>query len=165
MVKNMEEVYRELTDGRTIKIVSKNNVTIGADVFFDEIPAPDGDYIYKSLTHRLIVRNGKIVERFTGQNGQWTNPENGKVFSFSEPNIPIEKMVALTEEKFDKQIIPIIKILGIIVSTIFGLSEFMNNPLGGIVNLLIGIGFTFLFMYIFEGFSTIIKLLRKISDK
>lgn len=161
----METVYRELTDGRTIKIVSQNNVTIGSDVFFDENTAPDGDYIYKSLTHRLIVKNGKIVERFNGQNGEWTNPDNGKVFSFGEPNIPIEKKVALTEEKFDKQIIPVIQILGIIVSIVFGLSEFLDNPLGGIVNLLIGIGFTYLFIYIFEGFSTIIKLLRKISDK
>ena len=57
-------VYRETTDNKTLKIISEYNQTIGADVFINDLPAPDGVYNYKSRTHKLILENGKIKERF-----------------------------------------------------------------------------------------------------
>lgn len=57
-------VYRETTDNELLKIISQNNTTIGAKVFINEKPAPDNTYIYKTKTHKIIVKNGKIIERY-----------------------------------------------------------------------------------------------------
>lgn len=57
-------VYRETTDNKTLKIISEFNQTIGAKVFINDFPAPDGIYNYKSGTHKLILENGKIKERY-----------------------------------------------------------------------------------------------------
>ena len=57
-------VYRETTDNKILKIISKPNHSIGAEVFIDNLSAPDGIYIYKSRTHKLIIENGKIKERY-----------------------------------------------------------------------------------------------------
>lgn len=57
-------VFRETTDGKILEIISKLNQTIGADVFIDGLTAPDGVYDYKSGTHKLVVVNGKIKERY-----------------------------------------------------------------------------------------------------
>jgi hypothetical protein len=61
---SLKTVYRETTDNKTLKIISEINQTIGADVFIEDLPAPDGIYNYKSKTHKLILENGKIKERF-----------------------------------------------------------------------------------------------------
>ena len=53
-------VFRDTVDNKLLKIVSKMNQTIGAEVFIDDLPAPDGIYMYKGGTHKLIVENGKI---------------------------------------------------------------------------------------------------------
>ena len=55
---------RETQDGETLKIVSVNNETIGAKVYINEKPAGDGIYIYKSLSHKIIVKNGEIHSRY-----------------------------------------------------------------------------------------------------
>jgi hypothetical protein len=47
-----------------LKIVSVNNETIGAKVYINEKPARDGTYVYKSLSHKLIIKNGEIRERY-----------------------------------------------------------------------------------------------------
>lgn len=60
----LETVYRETIDNDVLKIVSLKNITIGAKVYINEKKAPDGTYIYKSYTHKLIVENGIIVERY-----------------------------------------------------------------------------------------------------
>jgi hypothetical protein len=62
-------VYRETTQNIELKIVSLDNKTIGSKVFvmdknFNSIAAEDGIYIYKSLTHKLIVKDGIISQRF-----------------------------------------------------------------------------------------------------
>jgi len=57
-------VYRETQDGETLKIVSVNYETIGAKVYINEKPARDGTYIYKSLSHKLIIKNGEIHDRY-----------------------------------------------------------------------------------------------------
>ncbi len=59
-----QTVYRETQEGETLKIVSVNNETIGAKVYINEKPARDGTYVYKSLSHKLIVRNGEIQSRY-----------------------------------------------------------------------------------------------------
>ena len=154
----METVYRELTDGRTIKILSQNNETIGSDVFFDDEPVPDGDYVYKSLTHKLIVKNGKIVERYFGNNGDW----------FESEKMTTEKKDIPTEEKFDKNIIPTTKIVGIVGSVLVFIGTILSPEgdfFGGLIYLVFGIMSTLGLCVLLEGFSTIIKLLRKISDK
>ncbi len=61
---SLQKVYRETTDNKTLKIISQYNQTIGADVFINDLPAPDGVYNYKSGTHKLILENGKIKERY-----------------------------------------------------------------------------------------------------
>lgn len=57
-------VLRETTNNQILKIVSKPNQTIGADVFIDNTIAPDGIYNYKSGTHKLVIEKGKIKERY-----------------------------------------------------------------------------------------------------
>jgi hypothetical protein len=59
-----QTVYRETQDDENLKIVSVNNETIGAKVYINESPARDGIYVYKSLSHKLIVKNGEIQERY-----------------------------------------------------------------------------------------------------
>ena len=59
-----QTVYRETQDGETLKIVSVNKETIGAKVYINEKPARDGSYVYKSLSHKLIVKNGEIHDRY-----------------------------------------------------------------------------------------------------
>jgi zinc-ribbon domain len=59
-----QTVFRETTDDKLLKIVSKLNQTIGADVFIDDLPASDGIYNYKTGTHKLLIENGKIKERY-----------------------------------------------------------------------------------------------------
>ena len=59
-----QTVYRETQEGETLKIVSVNNETIGAKVYINEKPVRDGTYVYKSLSHKLIVRNGEIQSRY-----------------------------------------------------------------------------------------------------
>lgn len=57
-------VFRETSDNKLLKIVSKLNQTIGAEVFIDNLSAPDGIYNYKAGTHKLLIENGKIIERY-----------------------------------------------------------------------------------------------------
>ena len=57
---NTETVYRITTENIKLKIVSQNNKTIGAKVFINDSPAHDGIYVYKALTHKLIIRNGEM---------------------------------------------------------------------------------------------------------
>ena len=164
----METVYRELTDGRTIKIVSQNNETIGADVFFDDEPVPDGDYIYQSQTHRLIVENGKIVKKYIREGGEWINPNAPTDTGFFGINFGTEKKDILTEEKFDKNIIPTTKVWGIVGSVLVFIGTILSEEgdfFDGLIYLVFGIMSTLGLCVLLEGFSTIIKLLRKISDK
>lgn len=57
-------LFTETKDGKLLKIVSMFNQTIGADVFIDDFPAPDGTYIYKD-DRKMIVKNGKIYTFIT----------------------------------------------------------------------------------------------------
>jgi hypothetical protein len=58
-------VYRETTENKTLKIISINNETIGAEVFIDEKIAPDGEYLYLNDNRKLIVKNGRIEKMQT----------------------------------------------------------------------------------------------------
>jgi hypothetical protein len=57
-------VYREAIGNIVLKIVSSNFNTIKAKVYINDYPAKDGVYIYKSLTHKLIIKDGEIIQRF-----------------------------------------------------------------------------------------------------
>lgn len=59
-----QTVFRETTDNQTLKIVSQKDKTIGAKVFIEEKLAPDNIYVYKSHSHKLVVKNGIITERY-----------------------------------------------------------------------------------------------------
>lgn len=55
-------IFIETSDNQLLKIISKPNQTIGADVYIDDIIAPDKVYHYKSEKQKLIVEKGKIKE-------------------------------------------------------------------------------------------------------
>ena len=57
---NKQIVYRETTENKTLKIISTNNQTIGAEVFIDDKVAPDGEHLYLKDNKKLIVKDGKI---------------------------------------------------------------------------------------------------------
>jgi hypothetical protein len=58
-------VYREITGNKTLKIISTDNKTIGAEVFIDDTVAPDGEYSYLNDNRKLIIKNGKIENMLT----------------------------------------------------------------------------------------------------
>lgn len=60
----LEIVYRKTIDNQILKIVSKNNTTIGAKVYINGELVPDGEYVYEAYTHKLITKNGIIIERY-----------------------------------------------------------------------------------------------------
>jgi hypothetical protein len=62
--KQTQIVYRKTKDNKILKIVSKKFQTVGAEVFIDDIAAPDGEYAYLNDSRKLIVRNGKIEKMF-----------------------------------------------------------------------------------------------------
>lgn len=71
-----------------------------------------------------------------------------------------------TEDKFDNDIIPTTKTIGIIGSILSGLLMFFNGSwFGGLLYAIVGIMATLGLCVLLEGISTIIKLLRKISEK
>jgi len=72
----------------------------------------------------------------------------------------------LTEDKFDKDIIPTTKNVGMIGSVIIGgLMVFNGSWMMGLFYAIGGIMATLGLCVLLEALSTIIKLLRKISDK
>ncbi len=72
----------------------------------------------------------------------------------------------LVEIKLDKDVIPTTRKWGIFGSIISGVGLIISTEfLSGILVIIIGISTTIGFVILLEGFSTIIKLLRKISDK
>ena len=72
----------------------------------------------------------------------------------------------LTEEKFDKDIIPTTKAIGLIGAILSGLLMFFNGSwFSGLLYAIVGVMATLGLCVLLEGISTIIKLLRKISEK
>ncbi len=72
----------------------------------------------------------------------------------------------LVEIKLDKDVIPTTRKWGIWGSIISGVGLIISTEfLSGIIVIIIGISTTIGFVILLEGFSTIIKLLRKLSDK
>ena len=58
--KHTQIIFREMNDGKILKIISKKYNSIGAEVYINETPAPDGEYQYKNDDRKLIVKNGKV---------------------------------------------------------------------------------------------------------
>lgn len=91
-----QTVYRETLDNKTLKIISTNNETIGARVYENEQPVSDGVYVYKSISHKLIVKNGEISERF------YLEKINGYIFEKRNDSDPIigDKIYSLDWTEF-----------------------------------------------------------------
>jgi hypothetical protein len=72
----------------------------------------------------------------------------------------------LVEDKLDKNVIPTTRNWGLWGSIISGAITLLSGDvISGIVIIIIGVSSTLGFVILLEGFSTIIKLLRKISEK
>jgi hypothetical protein len=48
---------------KKLKIVSKNNVIIGANAFLNNEQAPDGEYEFINGSGKIIIRNGKVEKK------------------------------------------------------------------------------------------------------
>lgn len=78
--------FRQLMNGETIKIVVKNKNIIGSNVYINDELVPDGSYVYKfdffkekMLTHKLIVKDGKVIEKcYLEQNENFIFEKKGK---------------------------------------------------------------------------------------
>ncbi len=57
-----ETVFRETKDNKLLKIVSINNLTIGAEVYINDEIAPDGVYEYLNDKRKIVVKKGRIKE-------------------------------------------------------------------------------------------------------
>jgi len=66
--KDKKIAYRKTVDNKILKIISSDYQAIGADVFIDEVKAPDGEYRYLNKNIALIVRNGKIEKTISTKN-------------------------------------------------------------------------------------------------
>jgi tetratricopeptide (TPR) repeat protein len=66
--KDKQIVCRKTIDNKILKIISSDYQTIGADVFIDEVKAPDGEYKYLNKNIALIVKNGKIEKAISIKN-------------------------------------------------------------------------------------------------
>ena len=101
----------------------------------------------------------KEFQRVDSDNDDSSEPKSEKS---SNQNV----VEVLTEDKFDKDIIPTTKNVGLIGSIIIGGLIYLNGS--WVSGLLYGIGGvmgTLGLCVLLEGISTIIKLLRKISEK
>ena len=93
------------------------------------------------------------------------SPNSDSVTSNSETSTNVNVEI-LTEDKFDKDIIPTTKNVGMIGSVIIGgLMVFNGSWMMGLLYAIGGIMATLGLCVLLEGISTIIKLLRKISEK
>lgn len=97
---NTQTVNRKTTDNQILKIVSKNYETIGDSVFINDKIAPDGIYIYKLYTHKLVVENGKIkelyfIEKYNGivieKTNEFSSTKGDKVFLHNGNKAPSGK--------------------------------------------------------------------------
>jgi len=108
----------------------------------------------------------KIVppqENTSLSNDNQSNSENVKQDTTSVTNVVEYKV----EDEFDKNLIPTTKIIGILSSILVGITSFyqLGINLYGVLITVVGIMGTLGLCILLEGFSTIIKLLRKISEK
>jgi hypothetical protein len=101
----------------------------------------------------------------------WINNEFQKADSLNSdsetPNAESPTNVEiLTEDKFDKDIIPTTKLIGLIGSALIGVLMLLNGSwVEGLLYVVGGVMATLGLCVLLEGISTIIKLLRKISEK
>jgi len=119
----------------------------------------------KDLYQRLNSDSSNENIKQTVYNSVTTNEQTIYNSGMSNQNAEVIKEV-LTEDKFDKDIIPTTKMIGIIGAILSGLLMFFNGSwFDGLLYAIIGIMSTLGLCVLLEGISTIIKLLRKISEK
>ena len=119
----------------------------------------------KDLYQRLNSDSSNENIKQTVYNSVTTNEQTIYNSGMSNQNAEVIKEV-LTEDKFDKDIIPTTKNVGMIGSVIIGgLMAFNGSWMVGLFYAIGGIMATLGLCVLLEGISTIIKLLRKISEK
>jgi len=124
-----------------------------------------------ATNEQIIVAKYKlsnIKELYQRLNSESSNDDIKQTVYKSVSSNQNEKQikVELTEDKFDNSIIPSTKRLGMTLSITVGvLMAFDKNANGGLLFAVGGIMATFGLCILLEGMSTIIKLLRKISEK
>jgi len=107
-----------------------------------------------------------ITKHFGKSNSEEMFINNGGSESFQIKETKKVDYGNRTEDKFDNDIIPTTKIVGMIVSVIIGiLMAFYGSWVGGLLYAVGGVMITLGLCVLLEGISTIIKLLRKISEK
>jgi predicted phage tail protein len=107
-----------------------------------------------------------ITKHFGKSNSEEMFINNGGSESFQIKETKKVDYGNRTEDKFDNDIIPTTKIVGMIGSVIIGILMFFNGSwIGGLLYAVGGVMATLGLCVLLEGISTIIKLLRKISEK
>jgi predicted phage tail protein len=115
---------------------------------------------------KKIYNMSKINDWFSKEFQRVDSDNDNLSESKSEISVNENVVEVLTEDKFDKDIIPTTKNVGLIGSVIIGGLMFFNGSwITGLLYTIGGIMATLGLCVLLEGISTIIKLLRKISEK
>ena len=120
-----------------------------------------------TISESLFIILTKIIKHFgisdVSDFFSIKNYQKDLLLSETQSNINGE---VLTEDKFDKDIIPTTKLIGLIGSALIGVLMLLNGSwVEGLLYAVGGVMATLGLCVLLEGISTIIKLLRKISEK
>ena len=146
VLKNYENEEFEKIQNCAIELRNRNGGTISESLFI---------ILTKIIKHFGI---SDVSDFFSIKNYQ-----KDLLLSETQSNINGE---VLTEDKFDKDIIPTTKLIGLISSALIGVLMLLNGSwVEGLLYAVGGVMATLGLCVLLEGISTIIKLLRKISEK
>jgi hypothetical protein len=146
VLKNYENEEFEKIQNCAIELRNRNGGTISESLFI---------VLTKIIKHFGI---SDVSDFFSIKNYQ-----KDLLLSETQSNINGE---VLTEDKFDKDIIPTTKLIGLIGSALIGVLMLLNGSwVEGLLYAVGGVMATLGLCVLLEGISTIIKLLRKISEK
>lgn len=115
---------------------------------------------------KKIYNMSKINDWFSKEFQRVDSDNDNTSETKSEKSSNENVVEVLTEDKFDKDIIPATKNVGFIGSIIIGGLMYLNGSwVSGLLYAVGGVMATLGLCVLLEGISTIIKLLRKISEK
>ena len=130
---------------------------------FEKVQSCAKELFNRNELYKFDMR--KIEQYFKKNNVSNLSKLNSSELPKSETQSNINGEV-LTEDKFDKDIIPTTKLIGLIGSALIGVLMLLNGSwVGGLLYAVGGVMATLGLCVLLEGISTIIKLLRKISEK
>ena len=166
-----------LTNEQLTEALKNNQYETLSELFnvIKEMIKDGSDMPLTETNERIIVAKYKlsnIKELYQRLNSESSNDDIKQTVYKSVSSIQNEKQIkevsieVLTEDKFDKDIIPTTKLIGLIGSALIGVLMLLNGSwVGGLLYAVGGVMATLGLCVILEGISTIIKLLRKISEK